>query len=251
MNVFYYIKEIIYYFIYYIVFLITTMYIFINKNIMYILYQNKNIHITEIIYIFLKIPYNIPLRKLEWKQHIENKNIIHVEYYTLETIYYKLIMYYIIIITLFFMTFVIMKWFFNITYKHEKKMYILSVIIYTFFITLDLLYLDVSVQNITNKLISSEQNKYYNYYLEPQYTMESLVDTKFFFLILILVKYIFIVIIQLCVKNYFNYYKYVLFITFFMLVHIDFLYAIYNIIEIELILILLKIILYMYGDDRN
>ena len=252
MNIIYYIKEVVYNIIIYVFFIFTTILLYINNDLLLYIYNNKDVNIHNINNFILKLPEKITIKKLEWYTEINKKNIIHIEFYTLETIYYKMLLFYFIIITLLYLLFFFIKWHLNILYTHEKKKYI---IIYTTILicfTLDYYSSTLNIMNMKNKLIQMEKMNYYNLYLEPQITMESLLDTKIFFFFLIFIKYLYIFVILFIKKKINIISKYILLIFIFIFLHIDFLYIIYNIIEIEMLYILFNIIILYYdGDDRN
>ena len=252
MNIIYYIKEIAYNIIIYLFLILTAIVLFTNHNLLLYMYDNKNINVSNINIFILELPHQVAIKKLEWFTEINKKNIIHIEFYTLETIYYKMLLFYFIIITLTYVSFFLIKWHLNILYIHEKKKYIfIYIITYMFFIT-DYYNSTWNTTNIKNKLIQMEKINYFNLYLEPQITMESLLDTKIFFFFLIFIKYFYIYITFFLKKKLNILLRYTLIIFFFYFLHIDFLYIIYNMIEIEILYIIFHIItLYYHGDDRN
>lgn len=252
MNIIYYIKEIVYNMIIYVFLIFTTILLYMNNNLLLYIYNNKDVNIDNINNFILKLPQKITIKKLEWFTEISKKNIIHIEFYTLETIYYKMLLFYFIIITLLYLLFFFIKWHLNILYIHEKKKYIVIYITILIFFILDYYNSTLNITNIKNKLIQMEKINYYNLYLEPQITMESLLDTKIFFFFLIFIKYLYIYVTYFFKESINIIYKYILLILIFFFLHIDFLYIVYNIIEIEILYILFNIItLYYDGDDRN
>lgn len=252
MSIIYYIKELIYNLIMYIFFVIATTFYLINHKLVFYIYQEKNVN-TNILYnLFSDIPNKIYIKKLDWYNNIHNKNIVHIEYYTLETIYYKTLIFYFLITTLLFLIFIICKWKFNISYQSEKQKYIITYIVIIYFCFSDYYYSTLNTTNIKNILIGIEKKKYFNLYLEPQITIESLLDTKIFFFCIVIFKYFICYIFFIYKKNINFFYRYIIICFIFFFIHIDFLYIIYSILEVEVMFILLRTITFYFdGDDRN
>lgn len=244
MNFIYFFKEIyikLYQTIIIFFFTTTIFFVFPFSNYLFIQLNTANKYIS---FIPIKLT---SLQKWKWSPDFKENIIYHIEYFTIETITYKLIMCFFFFLLLFSFFFFFFQWKITISFPHEKKKYLLFFYIFCLYYTYHFTSFSFNLQNNKIYMGLHEKTFYYNIYCEPQITMESLLDS-FLFLIFFFFMKCFIIFYSFNKKPILRLF---LFFLFFFLFHFDFFYFLFSFFEIEFCIFLLKWVFLYTGDDRN